>query len=225
MMKLGMHPRQILWIAFGAVGVAAAAVGVVLATREGPPDPDRQYSRGGEVRRLSGDHLKLDDGRVVEFAAIRLLYGHEPYADKARDVLNRWIDDEGVRLMFDELREDRDGRLLAYVYANETFINERLVRDGLAFVKLRQGNRQHADVLLAAQTEARREERGLWQFIELTSQGQYVADPVSATFHRANCEKVGGNDHPLESLTGTAAAIDAGYAPCGKCRPLESSGK
>ncbi len=201
-------------------GAAAVVIGasLVMALRSDNMDVDPFHS-GGEVRRLSGDHLKLKDGRVVEFAGLRLPYDDEPNAEKSRGTLTRWIADEGVRLIFDDERTDGKERLLAYVYANDTFINERLLREGLAFAKLRRGNRKFAEQFLAAQGEARSNQRGIWQSLTPSTEGSYVLDEAAATIHRSDCEKVRTATQPMKEIAGTAPGFDAGCAPCGKCRP------
>lgn len=219
MTRNGFAAKKLV-LAAGGVAVVAAAAALGLRESSAGGDP---YAAGGKVRRLSGDHLKLDDGRVVEFAAVRLPYDDEPAAEKAREVLGRWIADEGVRLQFDEERQDGKGRLLAYVYANDTFINERLARDGLAFVKLRRGNRRHAEALLAAQKLAQGEARGIWEHIRPSTAGRILIDEPAAAFHRPQCEKAVQSATPLRAADGTAAAFDAGCAPCGKCKPCSGN--
>lgn len=174
---------------------------------------------GGDVRRVSGDRLKLKDGRDIEFAAIRLPFSSEPCAERARQTLDKWVNNEGVRLDFDETRQIKTDRLLAYVHANDTFINVRLVREGLAFVKLRQGNGKFARELLAAQSDAQRNRRGLWMSVPADSAGTIVGDPHRAVFHTAGCKRTNDSAHPWVTLQGTAAAYARGWAPCGECAP------
>lgn len=71
--------------------------------------------------------------RAVRYIGIDTPERDEPcYAEAAR--ANRDLAGDRVRLVFDADREDRYGRLLAYVYSADgrVFVNERLVRDGLA---------------------------------------------------------------------------------------------
>lgn len=206
------------WLAIGGAVTLALGGGIVWAVRQESPAVDR-FHVGGAVRRLSGDHLKLKDGRVVEFAGLRLPYDDEPAAEDARRTLMKWIEDEGVRLQFDEQKEDSKGRLLAYVFANDTSINERLLRAGFAFAKLRRGQKRHAEEFLNAQNEARRERRGLWRTLTPIAEGRYMLDEAGATFHRPDCEKVKESPTQMRVITGSAPAFDAGCAPCGKCRP------
>ncbi len=205
----------------GIVLAGAAAAAVFVSSNAAAKDKLQRFAVGGKVRRLSGDHLKLKDGRYVEFAGVRLPYEQEPYAEASRRVLAKWVYDEGVRLQFDELREHRMDRILAYVFANDTFINERLVRDGLAFVKLRSGNRKFAESLLGAQSVAQAEGKGIWSIVTPTSVGAYLGDEDGAAFHKPTCEKL-PKGAALVELQGTISAFGKGMAPCGNCRPLET---
>lgn len=209
-------------IAIAAVSIVVVASATIWAAHgERMRDKHDPFSLGGKVKRLAGDHLKLTDRRSVEFAALRLPYDSEPYAAEARRTLTKWVADEGVRLQYDELREFKNQRILAYVYANDTFINVRLVRDGLAFVKLREGNRRHAEALLTAQKAARDEAKGMWGFINDSDSGNYLGDVRSATFHRPSCPDAAQSQAFLR-ISGRSAAFDQGLAPCGRCKPLDA---
>lgn len=216
-----MSHRAIVVSVIGLLLAGSGATVLVVTSHAGTVDAQARFAAGGKVQRLSGDHLKLKDGREVEFAGIRLPYDHEPDAESSRRVLAKWVGDEGVRLLFDELREHRKDRILAYVYANDTFINERLVRDGLAFVKARAGNRRHIDLLLHAQSAAQEEKRGMWSSVSVSDADALVADLEAATFHRPQCESVQKAGASIE-VRGTREAFARGCAPCGKCRPLDN---
>lgn len=211
-------PKRIAIAGVSLVVIASATIWAAHGDRiHQKPDP---FALGGKVKRVAGDHLKLSDRRSIEFAALRLPYDSEPYAQEARRTLTKWVADEGVRLQYDELREFKNQRILAYVYANDTFINLRLVRDGLAFVKLRDGNRRHAAALLAAQKAARDEAKGMWAFINDSESGNYRGDFHSATFHKPTCPDAAQSE-AFVKITGRSAAFEQGLAPCGRCKPLD----
>ena len=72
-----------------------------------------------------------------------------------------------LRLEYDMEPTDRYGRKLVYIYVEngeeELFINEVLVRQGLALPMFIPPNRKHADRILLAFEEARDAGRGLWK--------------------------------------------------------------
>lgn len=61
-------------------------------------------------------------------------------------------------------QEDRDkyGRLLRYVYLDETFINEQLILEGYATTLRIEPNTTQASSLYQAELEARSQSKGLW---------------------------------------------------------------
>lgn len=64
----------------------------------------------------------------------------------------------------DEEGTDRYGRALRYLWnADGVFVNERLVRRGLARALLVEPNDRHIDRIEAAEADARRHRRGLWR--------------------------------------------------------------
>ena len=69
-----------------------------------------------------------------------------------------------VKLVFDETERDRYGRLLAHVYLEDgTWVNKRLVEEGLAHVYTFPDNRSHINELLTAETSARHAHKGIWK--------------------------------------------------------------
>lgn len=69
-----------------------------------------------------------------------------------------------VRLEFDAQQRDRYGRLLAYVWLNDTtMLNEELVRQGLAMIATYPPNVTYVQRFKDAQQEAFREKKGFWQ--------------------------------------------------------------
>jgi len=74
------------------------------------------------------------------------------------------VEEQLVYLVKDVSETDRYGRLLRYVYlADGTFINAELVRQGYAQVSTYPPDVALEEVFIAAQTEARTVQRGLWQ--------------------------------------------------------------
>jgi micrococcal nuclease len=67
-----------------------------------------------------------------------------------------------VELAFDRVRHDRYGRLLAYTRVDGRRFNDELLAQGYARLMVISPNTAHARAFLAAELEARRNERGLW---------------------------------------------------------------
>jgi micrococcal nuclease len=117
---------------------------------------------------VDGDTIVLQDGRHVRLVQLDApeTDERECYADQARTTLYRLIPPgTDVEIETDPAldRVDRFGRTLAYVEKDGTNINLELVREGAAAPWFFDGDRgRHAAELLAAASDARAGQRGLW---------------------------------------------------------------
>jgi micrococcal nuclease len=84
------------------------------------------------------------------------------YGPKASDENHRLVEGRTVRLTFDREARDDYGRLLAYVYAGERFVNGALVRGGYARTLAIAPNTSRAGQLDRLAARAARTGRGLW---------------------------------------------------------------
>src|SRR5204862_5358171 len=84
------------------------------------------------------------------------------YGPRAHAYDQRLVGGRTVRLKFDRERRDAYGRLLAYVYAGQRFVNAALVRDGYARPLPIPPNTQHAALFARLAKQAARRGRGLW---------------------------------------------------------------
>src|SRR3972149_4958421 len=74
----------------------------------------------GTVREvIDGDTIVLRDGRKVRYLGINAPEHGQPYAREATNFNRRLVSGPPVRLEFDQVRADRHGRLLGYVYARK----------------------------------------------------------------------------------------------------------
>jgi micrococcal nuclease len=177
--------------------------------------------RKAEVKRvINGHKIKLESDEELIYAGIRAPYPQEPLFEEAKRRNIKLVEGRMIRVRFDRRERDRKDRLLAYVSADGIFVNEALVREGLAYVRLTPETRRYADELLAAQAEARQQERGLWQRHVKNARDGYAADPKYGNFHKLSCgEVVKMKTERRVSFKARDDALDGGFAPCTKCRP------
>ncbi len=104
-----------------------------------------------------GRTVQLADGREVRLAAIEA-------GEEARAALAGLIGDRPIRLERLGPDSDRYGRLLAFAYPADSrqSLQAALLERGLARVSARIGHKACADLLLAAEAQARSAGRGLW---------------------------------------------------------------
>ncbi len=91
--------------------------------------------------------------------------GPQPLADEATTFTERILQENGNRitLRFDVEKVDRYGRVLAYVYLRDGAMHNRLLlEEGYAQVATFPPNVRHLDEFRRAQTEARKDGRGIW---------------------------------------------------------------
>ncbi len=171
-------------------------------------------------RVISGHSVSLQSGERLNYAAIRAPYAQEPLHDEARRRNAEFVEGKEARVRFDIAYRDRNERPLGYVSAEGRFVNEALVRDGLAYVRLTPATRRFADRLLSAQADARKNRRGIWRQPPRPPESSYPADPKHGNFHRPTCDQVEKIAHNrLVALPAKNEAFDEGFAPCAKCLP------
>ena len=125
---------------------------------------------------IDGDTIVLRDGRKVRYLGINAPEHGQPYAREATNLNRRLVSGLPVRLEFVQVRADRHGRLLAYVYATkcevrgakcgqEILVNEQLLAEGLAHVFFMPPNTRFAERLLQVQEKAHTARRGMWKAV------------------------------------------------------------
>lgn len=123
---------------------------------------------------VDGDTLLLDDGREVRLTGIQApklplgRSGFEPWplSEEARKAASALVDGKSVMLRYGGARIDRYGRVLAQVFMDgeegALWMQQEMLRKGLARVYTFQDNNACSDELLAAEREARSAGRGIW---------------------------------------------------------------
>ncbi len=117
---------------------------------------------GDTIRvRLDKPDNRLISLRLLGIDAPELVPGE--FGEVARDFLRSLLQDQRVRLVYDQEQYDKYGRTLAYIYLEDgTFINARLVEEGYARVMTIPPNTAHTAEFEKLQTEAQKAQRGIW---------------------------------------------------------------
>jgi micrococcal nuclease len=136
------------------------------ATAEPSVPPGSSGVEAVVVRVIDGDTIRvlLPNGaeESVRLIGIDASERGEPLADEATAFLARLIQGETVVLVSDQSDRDRYDRLLRYVFVDDLFVNEELVRSGLAYARRYPPDTAMAERLEQAEAEARRLGVGLW---------------------------------------------------------------
>lgn len=174
-----------------------------------------------------GDTIVLRDGRHVRYLGIDTPeIDHEnnraaTMGYEARSENRKLVEGRQLRLIYDQKKKDHYGRILAYVYRRDgLFVNAELLKQGYAYFLYRVPNTSKAKILLAAQREAMKGSRGIWQLVKKTekSANAYVGNQRSKRFHAHDCpmaKKMSAKNRVrLNSLW---RAFWSGYAPAREC--------
>ncbi len=209
-----------LVVALSVTGIVV--FGWIMTPRSSPTAQAAEAAMYAEVERVyNGTRVRLDSGEKLVYAGIRGLSDKEPLCIEATARNIKFVEGEDVRLRFDEQREDAKGNLLAYVIADCGMVNEELVREGLAYVRVTPLHKRFADRLLAAQEEAIVAKRGVWsESRPARVKGGFHADPKYGNFHLSSCaERSKMKEERRVSFKKRLDAVRAGYAPCAQCKP------
>ncbi len=118
---------------------------------------------------IDGDTFILANDKHVRIAGIdtpeigRKGKPDQYYARNAKSMLNKLILGKQVRIEYAGKGVDRYKRIVGWVYLDDLFVNEYMVRKGAAFCYYHKGNDQGIQKqLLRAQRNAYNEKRGFW---------------------------------------------------------------
>jgi len=117
------------------------------------------------TRVIDGDTIIIGTGQRVRYIGIDTPETHpeqEAYGMEAWQANRKLVAGKKVRLEKDVSDTDRYGRLLRYVYVDETLVNAELARLGLAEAKAYPPDTKYQDLLEQMEEEARQAGRGMW---------------------------------------------------------------
>ena len=121
-------------------------------------------------RVIDGDTIELENGEKVRLIGIDTPETLPPskeveyFGKEAGDFTKRMVEGKHVKLEFDVQKRDKYGRLLAYVYLEDsTFLNAELLKQGYATISTYPPNIKYVEEFARLQREAQENNRGLWK--------------------------------------------------------------
>jgi len=120
------------------------------------------------ARVIDGDTIEIEGGQKVRLIGIDTPETVDPrvavacFGKEASDETKNLLESKSVSLEKDISETDKYGRLLRYAFLDKLFVNDYLVRQGFAQVSTYPPDVKYQDQFLAAQKEARDNNRGLW---------------------------------------------------------------
>jgi len=115
-------------------------------------------------RIIDGDTVVLASGEHVRYIGMNTpeMNPLQPFAREATEANRLLVEGKTVRLEKDISETDRYGRLLRYVWVDNTMVNLELVRRGLAEAKAYLPDVRYQALFEAAEVEAKLAGRGMW---------------------------------------------------------------
>jgi len=175
---------------------------------------------------IDGDTVQLESGETVRYIGIdapelfRKEGGSEFYAGEAARYNKKLVFMKKIRLEFDVEKKDQYGRLLAYVFVKDVFVNAELVKHGYAKAYIKPPNEKYKNLLLANQKKAMDEEKGLWQERKRDTEASYVGNKRTYTLHRPSCKQADKiSDKNKIIFRNRMDAIKIGFKLCKQCKP------
>lgn len=186
------------------------------------------------VRVIDGDTIELETGEKVRYIGIDTPETKHPsvdiecYGKEASDKNKELVEGKGVRLEKDVSETDKYNRLLRYIYIDNIFVNEYLVKEGFAKSSSYPPDIKHQDQLKEAEKYARENNKGLWgeicnlepsptPIVTNTSIPTFVPDPTSVPVQLKETETT-------ESVIAPSPVTVSSYGcDCGKtCSQMSS---
>jgi len=127
------------------------------------------------TRVIDGDTIEVDiDSSIYRVRYIGIdtpetVHPSQPiecFGKEASDKNSELVAGQTVRLEKDISETDKYGRLLRYVWVDDIFVNDYLVRQGYAYATTYPPDVKYAEQFAGAQTEAEENNRGLWAVCE-----------------------------------------------------------
>ena len=167
----GIHKiwPKTLWVLISAFTLALTSMGLRM--------PDLKAGEVGQLQSvLDGDTLYLESGLKVRLAAIqapKLPLGRKgfeawPLGEESKATLQKLTHGKTLQLYYGGERRDRYGRALAQTFTlnderlPELWLQEEMVRLGMARVYTWPDSYQNSEKLYAAEIKARDAKRGIW---------------------------------------------------------------
>lgn len=120
------------------------------------------------TRIIDGDTIEIDGATTVRYIGIDApekysnITKAECWNEEAIKNNSDLVLGKEIRLEKDVSDTDQYGRLLGYVFVDEVFVNEELVRSGSAHAKTYPPDTREDDMLASAELEAKANKAGLW---------------------------------------------------------------
>ncbi len=163
---------------------------------------------------IDGDTFVIHNGLRVRILGIDAPEKDYPFWESSKKELEKMILNKRVSLEYDIKKYDSYNRVLAYVFSDGEFVNQKLVEEGLAWVCVIPPNFKYSHKLIIAQERARKLKKGIWK------KPYYIASKKSKKFHVFYCpsaKKIQSENKII--FNSREEALKRSYKPSKDCNP------
>lgn len=127
------------------------------------------------TRVIDGDTIEIEGGRRVRYIGINTPETVDPrkavecFGREASAQNRALVEEKEIEMEKDVSDKDKYGRLLRYIWLEDLFVNDYLVRQGFAQAATYPPDVKYQERLSEAEHQAREGKRGLWDACPLTS--------------------------------------------------------
>lgn len=114
------------------------------------------------VRVIDGDTVELSTGEKVRYIGIDTPERNECFFHEAKLANEKLVLNKKVKLVKDVSQTDKYGRLLRYIYVDNVFVNNYLVKEGYAYAATYPPDVNYQELFLKSQKQARESQKGFW---------------------------------------------------------------
>lgn len=138
------------------------------------------------TRVIDGDTIEIEDGRRVRYIGINTPETVDPrkavecFGREASAQNRELVEGKEIEMGKDIAEKDKYGRLLRYIWVENLFVNDYLIRQGFAQVMTVPPDVKYQEQLRQAEAEAQEFKRGLWKSCPLSK--------VVGKIGEGNCE-------------------------------------
>jgi len=136
------------------------------------------------VRMIDGDNFETEDGRRIRLLNVDTPEEGECFREQSTKISTDLLLDQKVKIETDINNMDRFGRTLAYVFLKDgTFVNKKLLEDGVGEFQIDTVNLKYQDILTKAAEDGHDQIKGLWSTC--------APDPQKGCLIKGNVDKRG----------------------------------
>ena len=147
---------------------------------------------------MDGDTVKLTNGKIVRYIGVNApeIKAKDCFGNEAKSINAKLVKGKKIKLVSDKSNTDKYGRLLRYVYAGNSFINDYLIKNGYATEFTVSPDNKYSKQFKQSQKEAKTNKNGLWGKCSVASKGKfYVSSHPASKYYYC------GSDTAWESLS------------------------